>query len=331
MSSSQRAVRQPVADPSGRQAAGTLAGLIDVLDRADGAPARRRPVHRNGARPGPLRSVQPAPSARAARVAAAPVLTPRVVVVPDRVRRPLGGLRGIARRMALWGAGDQGEHLAWRTPEPPAPVRGARRAAVRSFGHRMALWGAGAHGEHLAWRASAAPAPARPALRDLDPPVVLRELPSTPSIQPVAPSPAAALLPAGPASSPGSRTGTAASNATARPSHPSSTEPLVRPLPRVGTRPPRDWPSSGRYGARSTPPSLPVRPSGPTSRLPGVPAPRSPRGSGGAGARGDPAGYPVRGSPLPPRRTGPAIGSDPGAFRPRAPSSHPRPAPPAPS
>ncbi|CCG01093.1 hypothetical protein [Blastococcus saxobsidens] len=339
MNSSQRAIRPAGAavraDLSGREPASTLAGLIDVLDRADGGLPRQRTrpaAHRSGARPVPLRSVQPAPSARAARRPVEAPRTPRVVVVPERVRQPLGGLRGVARRAALWGGGDQGEYLAWRTPAFPAPVRGRRRAALRAFSRRMALWGAGDQGEHLAWSSSASSAPTRPVVREIDPPVVLRELPSTPSIQPVASSPAAALLPAGPASSPGSRTGPAAPDATARPTpHPSSPEPTDRSQPRVGWRPPRDWPSSGRYGARSTPPSIPVRTSGPTSRTPGMPARRSPRGSGGAGARGDPSGCPVRGSPLPPRRAGPANGLPAGPFPPRAPSSHPRPAPRAPS
>lgn len=335
MSSSHRAPRPAVppvpADPSGREPAGTLAGLIDVLDRADGGSARQRsrPAAHRTARPAPLRSVQPAPPARVVRVPAAPV--PRVTVVPERVREPLGGVRGFTRRMALWGAGEQGENLAWRTPAQPLPEPGRRRAALRAFTRRMAQWGAGDRGEHLAWGGSARPGVARlPSRLDLDPPVVLRELPSTPSIQPVASSPAAALVPAGPASSPGSRTGTAASDATARPCPvPSSTEPAGRAQPRVGWRPPRDRPSSGRYGARSTPPSLPVRSSG-TSRASGMPAPRSPGGSGGAGARGDPSGHPVRGSPAPPRRTGPANGTFPSPFPVRAPSSHPRPAPPAP-
>lgn len=339
MNSSQRVTRPAGAavraDLSGREPASTLAGLIDVLGRTDGALPRQRTrpvVHRSGARPVPLRSVQPAPSARAARRPVEAPLTSRVVVVPERVRQPLGGLRGVARRMALWGAGDQGEYLAWRTPAAPAPVRGRRRAALRAFGHRMALWGAGDQGQHLAWSSSPSPAPTRPVLRGIDPPAVLRELPSTPSNQPVASSPAAALLSAGPASSPGSRTGTAAADATARPTpHPSATEPPDRSQLRVGRRPPRDWPSSGRYGARSRPPFLPVRTSGQTSRTSGMPAPRSPRGSGGAGARGDPSGCPVRGSPLPFRRAGPVNGFPTSPFPPRAPSSLPRPAPRAPS
>ncbi|MGY1724024.1 hypothetical protein [Blastococcus sp. SYSU DS0533] len=311
-------------DRSPHEPAGTLAGLIDVLDRADQTRPRSRPrsaAHR-AARPAPLRSVQPAPAARAPRPAGLPVYSPRVVVVPERVREPLGGLRGIARRMALWGAGDQGQHLAWRTAPPPARMPGRRRVAVRAFTRRMAMWGAGEQGRHLAWGR-----PASRVLRELDPPVVLRELPSTPSVQPVASSPAAALLPAGPASSPGSRTGTAAPDATGRPtSHPGPTDPAARSRPRVGWRPPRDWPSPGRYGARSTPPSIPVRVLAPVPPAARVPAPRSSQGSGGAGARGDPP--PVRGSP---RRTRPAVGTEPAPTTGRAPSSHHRPAPSAPS
>ena len=330
MSSSQPAGRPAApavpADRGQSEGAGALAGLIGVLDRADEVRPRPRPraaAHRSAARPAPLRSVQPAPSARAARTPAGPVRTPQVVVVPERVRQPLGGLRGITRRMALWGAGDHGENLAWRTPHRPAPQPGRRRAALRAFTRRMALWGAGEHGQHLAWGAGGSPSSAPPAPRVVDPPVVLRELPSTPSFQPVASSPAAALLPAGPAPSPGPRTGTAASDATARPvHHPSSTEPSARLHVRV--RSPRDWPSSGRYGARSTPPSSPVRLPGPTGRTPRVPAPRPPAGSGGAGARGDPGGYPARGSP-PPRRTGPVNGRPLGPPDPRVSSSHPPP------
>jgi hypothetical protein len=311
------------ADLPGREPARTLAGLIDVLDRADAGRARPRPAVHRSARPGPLRSVQPAPLARPTR-AAAP-LTPRVIIVPDRVRQPIGGVRGIVRRAALWGAGGENEYLAWPASEHRSAPAGRRRAALRVLTRRVSLWGAGERGEHLAW---GAPAPAR---RELDPPVVLRELPSTPSIQPVAPSPAAALLPAEPASSPGSRTRPAASDATARPSSPGSTDPATWSRPRVARHPARDWPSPGRYGARSTPPSSPVRSSGSSGRVPGVPAPRSTQGAGGAGARGDPLACAARGSPLPPRRTWPASGYPPGPLPPRAPSSHTRPAPLAPS
>jgi hypothetical protein len=78
----------------------------------------------------------------------------------------------------------------WTAPAPaPGPRRGLR-ARVRGLVRRLALWGAGPDGAHLAWGRPAAPAP-RP-----DGPVVLTELPNTPTIQPVAPSPAAALRPA---------------------------------------------------------------------------------------------------------------------------------------
>ncbi|MCW2704258.1 MAG: uncharacterized protein JWQ37_2253, partial [Blastococcus sp.] len=77
MSSSERvtAARMP-AVPIGRDTGHTLAGLIDVLDRADGGPVHgrsrtRRPATYRpaGSRAGavrtvPLRSVQPAPMAR---------------------------------------------------------------------------------------------------------------------------------------------------------------------------------------------------------------------------------------------------------------------------
>ncbi len=335
MSSSAQAFRpasaRRSADLTAREPASTLAGLIDVLDRADG-PRRPRPVHRTAARPAPLRSVQPAPSARAPRIPVAPV--PRVVVVPERVRRPLGGLPGLVRRASMWGAGEHGEYLAWRAAAPAAaapasasaPTAARRRGVLRTVVRRVALWGAGDCGQYLAWGVPG-PGPSAPVRPALEPPVVLRELPSTASIRPVASSPAAALLPAGPASSPGSRTGTAATNATARPSPlPSSTEPPAW-SPHVG-RPPRDWPSSGRYGARSTPPSLPVRSSGAGSRVTVVPPLRSPRAPGPARTRGDPPPGTARGSPPPPRRTGPANGS-PRPFSARAPSSHSGPAPPA--
>ncbi|WP_040338932.1 hypothetical protein [Candidatus Blastococcus massiliensis] len=188
------------------ESASSLAGLIDVLDRADGPQSRlrSRPVHtgafRASGRQTPLRSVQPAPSARAERLPAAPAMrTPRVTVVPEPERRPITGLRDLTRRIALWGGGTDGEYLAWRTPAP-AP-RPSRRAALRALTRRIARWGAGPNGEYLAW---GAPVPV-PAPRPVDPPVVLRELPSTPTIRPAAPSPAAALLPPPPAPSPGTR------------------------------------------------------------------------------------------------------------------------------
>ena len=246
-----------------------LAGLIDVLDRADGAGRRphvRRPsAHRPaGSRTGavrtvPLRSVQPAPMARTTHA-------PRVVVVPEPERVPVGGLSGLLRRAALWGSGAQGEYLAWRVAPPVTdPAAAARRSArVRSVVRRLAMWGSGPGGKYLAWGGPAFPDPRR----DVDRPVVLRELPSTPTFQPAAPSPAAALPPHGPASA-GSR--------------------RMPPVPR---------------GAVAVPG---VRPGGPPerSRTTGWPvqSPVSPVATGLVQARGDPLSCPVRGSPLPARRS----------------------------
>ena len=75
---------------------------------------------------------------------------------------------------------------------------------------RAAFWGAGEHGEYLAWSAAPLPRPgSRISLRAVDGPVVLRELPSTPTVQPVASSPASAVVP-GPASSPAAPVDTSA-------------------------------------------------------------------------------------------------------------------------
>ena len=248
-----------------------LAGLIDVLDRADGTMAGRRPpvrrpsAHRPaGSRTGavrtvPLRSVQPAPMARTTHA-------PRVVVVPEPERVPVGGLSGLLRRAALWGSGAQGEYLAWRVAPPVTdPAAAARRSArVRSVVRRFAMWGSGPGGKYLAWGGPAFPDPRR----DVDRHVVLRELPSTPTFQPAAPSPAAALPPHGPASA-GSR--------------------RMPPVPR---------------GAVAVPG---VRPGGPPerSRTTGWPvqSPVSPVATGLVQARGDPLSCPVRGSPLPARRS----------------------------
>ncbi|HET6394164.1 MAG TPA: hypothetical protein VFG13_15160 [Blastococcus sp.] len=267
------------ADPSGRAHGRTLAGLIDVLDRADGAAMARRPQPRrtsshrpSGARSGavrtvPLRSVRPAPMARPAPAA------PRAYALPEPERAAVAGLADLVRRAALWGAGPRGEHLAWRprsltapVPVPRAPVEPAvrRPGRLRGLVRRAAMWGAGPRGEHLAWGGPVA----TPARREVDPPVVLREMPSTPTIQPVAPSPAAALLPRGPASSAGPRG--------------------MPPVPR---------------GAVAVPG---VRPCGPPerSRATGWPAPNrmSPVATGLVRTRGDPVSGPARGSPPPARR-----------------------------
>ena len=254
-----------------------LAGLIDVLDRADGVPSGRRPQPRRasahrpaGARAGavrtvPLRSVQPAPMARATPARPAP-RAPRAYVLPEPERVPLGGLSGLLRRAALWGSGPQGEYLAWRVAPPvAAPATARRPPRVRSLVRRLALWGSGPGGKYLAWGGPAFPDPRR----DVDPPVVLRELPSTPTIRPAVPSPAAALAPRGPASSAGPRG--------------------IPPVPR---------------GAVAVPG---VRPGGPPERSRATgwpPQPRmSPVAPGPVRSRGDPLTCPVRGSPPPARRT----------------------------
>jgi hypothetical protein len=259
------------ADPAARSQGRTLAGLIDVLDRVDGVAGGRRPQARRtsthrpaGARSGsvrtvPLRSVQPAPMARTTPA-------PRVFVVPEPERAPLGGLSGLLRRAALWGSGTQGEYLAWRVAGPVAVPPAARRSArLRARVRRLALWGSGPGGKYLAWGGPAFPEPRR----EFDRPVVLREMPSTPTIQPAAPSPAAALPPRDPASSAG----------------------------------PRGMPPISR-GAVAVPG---VRPGGPPerSRATGWPSQfrMSPQATGLVRARGDPLSYPARGSPLPARRS----------------------------
>jgi hypothetical protein len=144
----------------------TLSGLLDVLDRAELQPARsgfrpgRAALHRTGVarRPAAVRPV-PVPAARPRPLVAAP-------------------------------AAPAAPAPAWTAPAPAPAARGGLRARVRVLVRRLALWGAGPDGAHLAWGRPAAPAP-RP-----DGPVVLTELPNTPTVQPAAPSPAAALRPA---------------------------------------------------------------------------------------------------------------------------------------
>ena len=320
MSSSQRAIAARMsADPVALEARLSVAALFDVLDRQTAGsvsvragsvsvrtPARRPASYRPaGARRGavrtvPLRSVRPAPRARPlpgaalARVATAPAAAP-------------GRLAALVRRAALWGAGPQGEYLAWRPavrlpgvrlPDRPAArvpagpvVRSSDRAVVsasptapppaRRIGllRRIALWGAGSHGEHLAWGGPPRPAP-KPAA---DRPVVLREMPSTPTIgpptgrtprvqiptvQPAAPSPAAVLSPHGPAST-GPR--------------------WMPPIPRGAVAVPGVRPSGRPERSRAT---------GWPSQHPGSGDP-----TGLTRARGDPLPCPARGSPVPARRS----------------------------
>jgi hypothetical protein len=271
MNSEAGSARTP-ADPSGRSSASTFAGLLDVLDRADAGLAARRPRSRRpaayrpaGARSGvrtvPLRSVQPAPMARP--VASAP--RPMLSIAPAATQG--SSLRLVGRRMALWGAGPNGEYLAWPTSAARAgaavhaPSAAPRRSRLSALLRRAAMWGAGPNGEYLAW--GARPSSPVPPARAVDGPVVLREMPSTPTIQPAATSPAAAQRPRGPASSAGPRG--------------------MPPVPRGAVAVP------GR------------RPLGPPehSRATGWPSPARPSlaATGLVRARGDPLRYPARGSP----------------------------------
>ncbi|MGY1753881.1 hypothetical protein [Blastococcus sp. SYSU D01042] len=263
----------------------TLAPLRGTASSAVPA-ARVRPVHVSAApasaRRAPLRPVLPAPAARTAAPRPAATRTPTVTVVPEPVRRPITGLRDLTRRVALWGAGPQGEYLAWSTPEP-AP-RAPLRPRLRGLTRRIALWGAGPRGEHLAW---GRPAPT-PAPRQVDPPVVLRELPSTPTIRPAASSPAVALIPAPTRRAPG--TGPVVAQVA----------PPVRVTP-AGTRwapPPPGWPQPPVLVRQPAPPAVRAPAAAPMPSRPGrtVPAARSPSTAARAGparARGDPLVVPA--------------------------------------
>ncbi|SDD39100.1 hypothetical protein SAMN05660690_4167 [Geodermatophilus telluris] len=169
-----------------------LAGLLDLLERADALPRRPRPRRAVATRsPGAPRTLRPLPVARpvpvprprpAPPVTSAPASAPVPAPAGSRLR---ARLRAATRRLALWGAGPGAAHAAW--PTAPVVVPPPRPNPLR----RLASWGAGPGGAHLAW---GRPAPARPAASG---PVVLTELPSTPTVQPAASSPAAALPPAG--------------------------------------------------------------------------------------------------------------------------------------
>jgi hypothetical protein len=301
------AARMP-ADLTLRETGRSLAGLIDVLDRADGAPAPRAPTYRSATsraaiqratagRAVPLRSVRPAPPARPTP---APFVAQRTTVEQPPAGATASPLSGLVRRVALWGSGPQGEYLAWRgtaggqavpvaSPASRHPAA-ARRVPLRTrLVRRVALWGAGPHGEHLAWPANAAGGPAPAARADVDRPVVLRELPSTPTIQPVASSPATALR-TGPVSVPGD---------PVVPPARSGTRPPVRPVvPRLpaGSRDP--MPSARTPQPTGWPTRPPRQLARPTSSFPAAgPAP--------ARSRGDPPDFPARGSPRPPPRPAP--------------------------
>jgi hypothetical protein len=276
MSSSARATSAAAARvPS--EAGRSLAGLIDVLDRADAArpgaraTARRATSYgpagfRSGAvRTVPLRSVQPAPLARPVPGALRAVPSARPVVPAPRP----AGLRGLVARAALWGSGAEHEHLAWRARvraavpvTAPAP---ARPPLLSRVVRRAALWGAGPAGENLAWGRPA------PLVRtDVNRPVVLRELPSTPTVRPAATSPAAVPAPSVPAVD---RVRTVPS----LPLKPRGSEGVLGGGPRRGQhRPATGWPDSPRS---------------------------SPAATGLVRTRGDPLAFPARGSPPPARRS----------------------------
>ncbi|MGK5112590.1 MULTISPECIES: hypothetical protein [unclassified Geodermatophilus] len=215
----------------------TLSGLLDVLDRAEELPLRHRPrpVRAVVTRPGTLR--------RPGR----PLPTARPVPVPAARPRP------VAETPAPSPAAE---------PVPAEAPRPGLRVRLRALVRRLALWGAGPEGANLAWGRPAAPAP------HPDAPVVLTELPSTPTIQPAAPSPAAALRPAG-APRP------VLPARTARPAA-ASRVPVVAPLARQVPAPrPAPAPGTARAGRTTA----------------------GPRASSAARSRGDPRPPPARGSP----------------------------------
>lgn len=306
MSSSERATaaQRPAVDPVAWEAGRSVAALFDVLDRADGGTVYRRTAARRpatyrpaGARTGgvrtvPLRSVQPAPSARpvpgASRLPEAPSAP---------LRTPVGSL---VRRAALWGAGPHGEHLAWRAhagrTARPTPAVAVRPARLRALVRRIALWGAGPGGEYLAWGGPARPAPKLPA----DRPVVLREMPSTPTIQgpPTQPSRIQPPQTQPPQNQPPQTQPVAPSSAAVLSPHgPASTGPRwMPPVPRGAVAVPGVRPSGRPERSRATgwPPQVPGS---------GV-------ATGHVQARGDPLSCPARGSPVPARRA-----RSPGSFR----------------
>jgi hypothetical protein len=249
-----------------------LAGLLDLLDRADVLPHRRRPAraavtrhtaaHRTlrpmrslpVARPVPLPRPRPVPPVAAAPAPAVPP-APTARTAGSRLR---ARLRATVRRLAMWGAGAGGEHAAWPTPAVVVPPAGP--PLVR----RLAMWGAGPGGANLAWGVprTGAPVPAAvPAAPRVGPgngAVVLTELPSTPTIASAVPSPTAASSPAPPRPAPAPRAAVPALAPVGWPARPAAGRPLAR-----------------------------------------APAPPSAAG-GTVRTRGDPALHRARGSPRPP-------------------------------
>src|SRR3954454_12868300 len=244
---------------------------------------------------------------------------------------------GLLRRIALWGAGPRGEYLAWPGAFPRPAGGPATRAAAHAPGRfsalirRAALWGAGPRGEYLAW-SSRAGRPAPSIVRaESDSPVLLRELPSTPTVQRAAPSPAAALVPAGPASSPTPRlTRGAPTVAGCSPPGPSSPAPSGWSPAPTGWPQPRAWRPSRQGAMHSTPPSPPAshsRSSSLTSMAPVVRSPSSSPAAGTVRTRGAPSFCPVRGSPPPERRSRPSTSSVSSSFPAQASSPPPCQAP----
>jgi hypothetical protein len=225
------AIDRALAPRSSRSDDLTLSGLLDVLDRAESLPPRHR------ARPSRAAVLRPG----VGRWVAGALPTARPVPVPAPRPRPAAPSPAAPARSAA--AEEAGS----------APSRPGLRARLRGLVRRLALWGAGPAGAHLAWGRPATPAPRS------DGPVVLTELPSTPTIRPAAPSPAAALRPA----------------EAPRPIAPPRV-PVVAPLARQLPAPrPAPAPATARRG----------RPAG------------TARASAPARARGDPRPPPARGQP----------------------------------
>ena len=292
------------AQRSGGDVGLTLAGLIDVLDRADELADRQRRRHYRAAasgslvarslaaraaasRPAPLRSVRPAPAARPA----APVgANPTGDGAPTAVSAPMGVAPPAASALPDHGAAAPAPSPAVAGPTGSLGVR--LRAAVR----RLALWGAGPRGEHLAWRSVPG--------RTLDGPVLLRELPDIPTVAPATSSSAAGARAAAlrlrpPAPRPVRTTLRTVAPLLHTPEPPPATEPPGAPSVPTGWPTPRNRPSPG--------PGLPPRSSSfrtapvPTTVRQG-PRLSSAEREGGGDARGSP---PPRGSPLPERRARP--------------------------
>jgi hypothetical protein len=290
----------------------TLSGLLAVLERAPALPSAGRPrprravVHPSAGARGrrllpvarPVLPPRPRPAAAAVARATTPVpVMWRPATERPAVPVPAGPPRrrsqpGLARRLALWGAGPNGAHLAWNRPAPvaaaSAPAAAPAPAAPRRLGtrlrrgvRRLALWGAGPTAGHVAWnvppqpRIYSARLPVRPAPPVGTTAVRLTELPSTPPNRPAASSPAAAILPA-----PSLRAAGVHVRASARPpraSQPRASELTGWPAIRTGPCPalpaPSGWPSReagpragarspGRARTRGDPPACRVR--GPT-------------------------------------------------------------------